>query len=452
MCISCVAVAGVLVVSSQLVPIETLAESSSSQRTISAFSGSSSKLSAQQISQIKSFVGANPKASTLNCTTFTQPKAPKSKISTARSQAAAACRYAKQLRPSLKTSIATKASSSRNLFGRTNLLAKWTVKSEEIKETPVAKPDPGLQPISPWAVDISSKTLGDAAQLEFRRWAQIQSAATVRHQVFQNGSPNPSTLESILKGDAYISKLFSQFIPRGSFTLISDDKDWLRSKATELGIQFSWGCTTPGDRFDYCLDNDVFTGYLIGGFVDPGLSQVGMNSLPMHEYFHNVQAALSNTPRQNHFRHDGDIEMARFPAWWLEGAADFVGFVSYAEINGLDYSAFKNLMMTANPGQNPNSNALKDYEIRRGEGNGTIIYPYNMGRIATEYLVASGGFQKMLDVHLDYRSTNNFRTSFKKIYGFSVEEFYEKFEAIRLKVGLPPVTMEIRGTENVPKP
>ncbi len=109
-------------------------------------------------------------------------------------------------------------------------------------------------------------------------------------------------------------------------------------------------------------------------------------------------------------------------------------------------------MMSANPGQSPNANALKDYEIRRGEGNGTIIYPYNMGRIAVEYLVASAGFQKMLDVHLDYRLSRNFRTSFNKVYGFPVEEFYEKFEKIRLNVGLPPVTMEIRGTENLPKP
>jgi hypothetical protein len=423
----------------------------SAQTTIASFSSSKATLSSQQKGQIKVFLDANPSAASLTCTVFTRTGDSKSKVTQARNQSTATCKYAKQLIPALKTSVSTKATNTRSLVGRINLLAK-SPQPTTGNPIPVVNPEPpSLKPITPWMTDLSAKTLGDGAQVEFRKWAKEQTAPT-QHQVLQNGNLDAVTLDTILKGDAYVAKLFSQYIPGGSYTLISDSGDWIRSKANELGIRYSWGCDTTRERFNYCLDNYIFTGYTIGGRVDPGVNQVGMNSLPMHEYFHNVQSALSGTPRESHLRHDGDTEKTRFPAWWHEGAADFVGFMSYAEINKLDYSSFKALMMSANPGQSPNANALKDYEIRRGEGNGTIIYPYNMGRIAVEYLVASAGFQKMLDVHLDYRLSRNFRTSFNKVYGFPVEEFYEKFEKIRLNVGLPPVTMEIRGTENLPKP
>jgi hypothetical protein len=451
MCVVCVTVAGTVVVASQITPIQVLSDFTSAQKTLTSFAGSSSALSAKQRSEIKVLVDGSPEADAVVCTGLTLKGASRSVITTARTRAKASCDYAKRLNPFLETTVVTRTTSSRTNAGRVTVQVR-TPKSGDY-EGPIANPSPdkSLQPITPWATELDSTKLGDGAQLEFQKWASSQSAATLNHSVEVFGSPNAITLDAIKKGDEYVAKLLSQFIPGGSVTLISDDSSWLRSRASALGTPFSWGCETTNDRFNYCLDASRFTGYVIGSAIDTSQSNAGLNALPMHEYFHNVQASLAGTAPGNHFRHDGDTAKTAFPAWWLEGTADFVGFVSYAEIRQLRYSSFKSVMMTANPGQSPNANALKDYEIRRGEGNGTIIYPYNMGRIATEYLVASAGFQKILDVHVDYKTTRNFRTSFSKVYGFTVEEFYDKFETIRIKVGLPPVTMEIRGTENLPK-
>jgi hypothetical protein len=47
--------------------------------------------------------------------------------------------------------------------------------------------------------------------------------------------------------------------------------------------------------------------------------------------------------------------------------------------------------------------------------------------MATEYIVASIGFQKMLDIWIDYANTRNFETSFEKVTGISKEIFQRHY-------------------------
>lgn len=319
-----------------------------------------------------------------------------------------------------------------------------------------AGPLDGLRAIAPWAEDVSGTSLSDAAQLEFRKWMLEQTGKPVRHTVTVDGSPNAVTLDLIRGGDALASRLFSQFFPNGSHTLISADPKWIGTKGVELGLLTSpqearW-CETPSWAYQYCLNRKNFTGYVIYAEVKPSIQNPGIGALPMHEYFHNVQSQLIGKPGENDIRYPGETARALLPAWWVEGTAEFAGFVMFAELQQAKYSSFRDAMMSANPGMKPNENAIKDYEIRLGDGNGTIIYPYNVGRMATEYLVASRGFQSIIDLHLDYRTSGNFRTSFEKTYGIGVDVFYEKFDRIRTKIGLPAISMEVRGEQNFPKP
>jgi hypothetical protein len=86
-------------------------------------------------------------------------------------------------------------------------------------------------------------------------------------------------------------------------------------------------------------------------------------------------------------------------------------------------------------------NALKDYEIYRVNqpvsGN---LNSYNIGHIATEYIVASIGFQKFIDIWKSYAVTRNFSRSFEIVTGRSLARFYEDFESARESLGVPPVT------------
>jgi hypothetical protein len=54
----------------------------------------------------------------------------------------------------------------------------------------------------------------------------------------------------------------------------------------------------------------------------------------------------------------------------------------------------------------------------------------------------------MLDIWVDFATTQNFETSFEKVTGISKVTFYQKFDQIRTKVGLPPVSWKLDGLVN----
>ena len=106
------------------------------------------------------------------------------------------------------------------------------------------------------------------------------------------------------------------------------------------------------------------------------------------------------------------------------------------------------MLSYAPPEESINKNAIADYEIRTCCGNNTPTYPYNIGQVATEYIIASIGFQKMLDIWIDYATTRNFEKSFERVTGISKIAFYEKFDQIRTKVGLPAISCRLEGLVN----
>jgi hypothetical protein len=95
-----------------------------------------------------------------------------------------------------------------------------------------------------------------------------------------------------------------------------------------------------------------------------------------------------------------------------------------------------------------NRNSIADYELRICCGNDKPTYPYNIGQVASEYIVASVGFQKLLDIWIDYGTTRNFEKSFENVTGISKTTFYDKFDQIRTKVGLPGISWKLDGLVN----
>ena len=63
--------------------------------------------------------------------------------------------------------------------------------------------------------------------------------------------------------------------------------------------------------------------------------------------------------------------------------------------------------------------------------------PYGIGQAATEYLVASAGFEKFLNIWKFTKSEQNFEKGFKKAIGIYISDFYSKFEVARssMKIG-----------------
>lgn len=140
-----------------------------------------------------------------------------------------------------------------------------------------------------------------------------------------------------------------------------------------------------------------------------------------------------------HWNYGEDYAKNSFPHWLVEGSANFVASAIVSLARNSRYQTARSAILWVDPKEM--AYALIDYEIRRvSPPLGERLNSYDIGHIATEYLVASVGFQKFLDIWKDYSRTRNFYTSFEKVTGRSVATFYADFESARASLGVPPVT------------
>jgi hypothetical protein len=316
-------------------------------------------------------------------------------------------------------------------------------------------PTPEAKPFIPWSADVTAKQVSDAAQKSFRDWAAAQAGKPVDHQFFIQDGVFPNRAKSLAAADKTGTQLFSQFFSTKSITVVGRTEEWVVQKLNSLGGNFN-SCSinyVPG--LDYCWDAQSLQGMVVltDAAFNPSNLGIDGSSLLAHEYFHLIQYQLSNSARKHTIR-DGSAATAHlFPAWFAEGTAEFAGFSIATLAMDSEYWQGRELMNTYGIGDPAaNRNALVDAEIRTYTGtqpNGPVN-PYMIGRTATEYLVASAGFQAMLNIWLTFKETKNFEKSFEKAIGITKDEFYEKFEKVRTKLDMPEVSWKLICTTNTP--
>lgn len=325
--------------------------------------------------------------------------------------------------------------------------------------TPTSSPEPTPTPTStasdikfePWGTNVNSKVLADEAQKNFLAWVQTRNSESKKHTQLIQENRYASRINLLKKSDDLGAQLFSSYFKQGSTTVIGANEAWTLDQLAKNG----WNVSKCKDQYmpgvELCLEGTKYQGYVITSDAYYDASNPGRDgaALLAHEYFHLVQANLIGS--RDLFRtKSGDPETAKgFPAWFAEGTAEFVGYSVGALSQNASYWAGRATALTyAPPGEATNRNSISDYEIRTCCGNGTPTYPYNIGHVATEYIVASVGFQKLLDVFVDFGKTNDFEKSFESVIGISKLAFYEKFDVIRTKVGLPGISWKLDGLTN----
>ena len=309
---------------------------------------------------------------------------------------------------------------------------------------------PVVKDFEAWSTNIDSRTLNDQAQRNFLSWVKTRNGAQKNHTQLIQANSNTSRIAIMKKADDLGAQLFSSYFPQGSKTFIGATQSWTDEQLAKSG--WATQCNVPSMQgVAYCLGGESLHGYVITGDATYSASNPGSDggSLLAHEYFHLVQRTLSKNPFASQMK-NGRPDMANgFPVWFIEGSADFVGFAVGALSQNATYWEGRERMFSYAPREEAtDKNAIADYEIRTCCGNSTPTYPYGIGRVATEYIVASIGFQKMLDIWSDFAITRNFETSFEKVTGISKEAFYQKFDQVRTKVGLPPVSWRLDGLVN----
>ena len=315
---------------------------------------------------------------------------------------------------------------------------------------PSPTPTPTQSSFEAWTLNIDVKSLSDQAQENFLSWTKGRVGVTINHTQIIQVNSNVNRMSILKRSDDLGAQLFSSYFPQGSVTVIGATESWTTEELSKNGwLTTCRNQSMPGVA--YCLSNTRHHGYVVTGDAtyDPRNPGSDGGALLAHEYFHLVQANLSQTTSGVRTK-SGDANSANaFPAWFLEGTAEFVGYSVAALSQSASYWDGRARMLSyAPPEESINKNAIADYEIRTCCGNNTPTYPYNIGQVATEYIIASIGFQKMLDIWIDYATTRNFEKSFERVTGISKIAFYEKFDQIRTKVGLPAISWRLEGLVN----
>ena len=317
--------------------------------------------------------------------------------------------------------------------------------------TPTPTPTPTATKFEPWSTNIDSKMLSDEAQKNFLAWVQTRTGATKNHTQVIQENRYTSRISLLKKADDLSAQLFSSYFSQGSKTIIGATESWTVDQLAKAG----WNTPNCNNQYmpgvSLCLDGIMRQGYVITGDSSYDESRPGSDgaALLAHEYFHLVQSNLGSSASRLGMK-SGDASSANaFPAWFVEGTAEFVGYSVGALSQSASYWNGRSAMLSYSPpGPSTNRNSISDYEIRVCCGNDTPTYPYNIGLVASEYIIASVGFQKMLDILIDYKKTQNFEKSFETVTGISKSVFYEKFDQLRTKVGLPAISWKLDGLVN----
>jgi hypothetical protein len=307
---------------------------------------------------------------------------------------------------------------------------------------------------TPWATNFTQKQVSDEAQKKFREWAMLQTPKSSLHKFVSQDNLPPNRGRNFKLVDDLDLKLFGQFFKQQTTTVLGSNEKWVVDQLNANGGRYTVCNTNSGNvGLDYCLDQGSSQGFVITSDMNFQASNPGSDgsALLAHEFFHVVQRALFESTVGIPTKNGAKSSENSFPVWFVEGTANFVGFSIAALALNTTYWEGRPMMFSYAP-RTPsvNRNTLEDYEIRNGPGNDSPTYPYIAGQAATEYLVASLGFQKMLDIWIDFKNTKSFEISFEKVTGISKNAFYEKFEKVRTNLGLPEVSWKLVCLTNTP--
>ncbi len=185
-----------------------------------------------------------------------------------------------------------------------------------------------------------------------------------------------------------------------------------------------------GYSSDWCGRPTTFEAYCAGAgwagmnykySIESGrpISDLGKRAVVAHELFHVWHKGTDGSPGNNNV---DPRQPNGFPLWFAEGNANFFGF-AMAQISLKD-SYLSGRSSQVDMYMQSSSRPLKEHVFWDSN-------PYGIGQAAAEYLVASVGMKKVMDVYSKVGSGQTFAAAFQESIGISVEDFYTLFESVR---------------------
>lgn len=426
MCFGCALVAGVVVVSSQIVPIDIQpallrGEVAVVSKTLAAFPGTSQALSSNQRSAIKSFVQANTAAESLVCvgTSWTRDSAAVKSRNKARAKAA--CDYAKRVDFRLRTSVVAQTSGTRGASGRVTLQLKQL--PTQTPPAPDVTPPQANDPFSkPFPTVFTTQELVDSALAAVKRHMQTSSKSKVAKVVYEDTIPSSER--------TWISKLIETTMASLPFVegqvpivVVGSTDAFINQSLSQNGTpgySASWWCGSETTYERYCAG----AGWAAMNYKDAiekklPITDSGKRAVVAHEIYHVWHKSVDGSPGNNN--RDPQSPGAT-PLWFIEGMANFMGFAIAHHDGATTYASGRASQIV--PYMRSSSKPLSEHI-------GWNVSPYGIGQAASEYLIASIGVEKVFDIYRKAGLGKDFAVAFEESAGISLNEFYSRFEASR---------------------
>jgi hypothetical protein len=326
--------------------------------------------------------------------------------------------------------------------------APKTTESSQPAPTPTLTPSPQAKEVfTSWSTKFTTQVMFEKAYENFVTWSRAQLSSQKKHQLVMQDVTNgfaSALIQDLKTLDDFASGIFSQYMKSKSVTVLGFDENWVISQINGTGghlRNMQGRCNEPYLPYLACMNRDSHVGIVIvSDCKNPQnvASNCQLHLLP-HEYFHIIQLNAADNIQGSHWNFGDENSKNSFPHWLVEGSADFVSTAIASFTRDAKYESTRFSILSGAPMRN----ALVDYEIYRPNNSaGDNLNSYNIGHIATEYIVASIGFQKFMDIWKDFAVTRNFYNSFERVTGRSVDAFYADFERARESLGIPPVTQK----------
>jgi hypothetical protein len=180
----------------------------------------------------------------------------------------------------------------------------------------------------------------------------------------------------------------------------------------------------------WCGSETTYERYCAGSFwaamnykdsIEKGyaIRDTGKRAVVAHEIYHVWHKSIDGSPLNNN--RDPRSAGAE-PLWFREGMASFMGNAIAHHDGATTYSVGR---------ANQVDTYMRSSSVPLSEHIGSEINPYGIGQAASEYLVASIGVDRALDIYRKLGSGKSFAVAFEESSGFPLNDFYSKFEAAR---------------------
>ncbi len=273
--------------------------------------------------------------------------------------------------------------------------------------SPAAVVESGPNPfsLSPFPDEFTRVQMVEAVMTSFDSYMKKNSTNQSFKLVIDSEYENSSKVITKLVSDSFLVLPFPSGYPQ-TIVVIGRNKTLLEKSVTDhCAINLPSPCA-----------NDRRIGLNSAGL---GWASVGTgeSAIIPHEIFHIWQGAAKKKVSDNN---PDPSRPENPPVWFDEGSAEFFGEVMFSKVTGayegskVPYKSYR----------------LMDYRTRDLDWG----LPYSLGRLASEYIVASKGMEKFLDINFKIGQGQDFPSAFENALGISLKDFYDKFDSNLFKM------------------